>query len=402
MGQHNQRVVSGMRPSGRLHLGHYHGVLKNWTKLQHEHECFFFVADWHVLTTHYDEPEIIEQSVWDMVIDWLAAGINPSAATLFIQSKIPEHAELNLLLSMITPLSWLERAPTYKEQQQKLSDKDLSTLGFLGYPLLQTADIAVYKASAVPVGADQVPHVELSREITRRFNHIYGKDKGFEDKAIAAVKKLGKKNAKLYTHLRRDFLQEGNDQSLETAQALVEGHASISLSDKERLIGYLDGGGKIILPEPQALLTPISKMPGLDGQKMSKSYNNTIEMREASESVESKLKRMKTDPARGRLSDPGNPDNCPVWQLHEVYSAEDVKAWVKEGCTTAGIGCLDCKRPIIDSVLKETSEFRRRACEFEESPEIVRGIIAEGSERARDVAKETMVDVRQAMGLSYR
>lgn len=402
LGQQNQRILSGMRPSGRLHLGHYHGVLKNWAQLQHQHDCFFFVADWHVLTTHYENPEIIEQSVWDMVIDWLAAGINPGAATLFIQSKVPEHAELNLLLSMITPLSWLERSPTFKEQQDKLKDKDLSTYGFLGYPLLQTADILAYKATAVPVGADQVPHVEISREVARRFNHIYGKDTGFEEKAEAAIKKLGKKGAKLYSNLRRDFVQEGNEESLQKAKALIDGHASITLGDKERLIGYLEGGGKIILPEPQALLTPNSKMPGLDGQKMSKSYHNTIEMREAPEQVESKLKKMQTDPSRVRLTDPGNPDNCPVWQLHEVYSAEDVKIWAKQGCTTASIGCLDCKKTVIDCVLKETSEFKQRAKEFEESPETVKAIIIEGNEKARDIAKETMQDVREAMGLAYR
>jgi tryptophanyl-tRNA synthetase len=398
----NQRVLSGMRPSGKLHLGHYHGVLKNWVKLQHEHECFFFVADWHVLTTHYDDPAIIEKSVWDMVIDWLAAGVNPGSATMFIQSKVPEHAELHLLLSMLTPLSWLERAPSYKEQQEKLQDKDLSTYGFLGYPLLQTADILVYKAGAVPVGQDQVPHVEMSREIARRFNHYYGREPGFEQKAEAAVSKLGKKNAKLYNNLRRDFVQEGNEDSFAKAQALIEGHASISLGDKERLVGYLDGGGKIILPEPQALLTPVSKMPGLDGNKMSKSYNNVIEMRESPENVEIKIKRMQTDPARVRLTDPGNPDNCPVWQLHEVYSADDVKQWVQKGCTTAGIGCLECKQPLVDCVKKETGEFRERAREFEDNPELVRNIIAEGSEKARDVAKETMQDVRDAMGLSYR
>ncbi len=398
----NQRVLSGMRPSGRLHLGHYHGVLKNWAKLQHEHECFFFVADWHVLTTHYDDPSIIEKSVWDMVVDWLAAGVNPVSATLFIQSKVPEHAELHLLLSMLTPLSWLERTPTYKEQQEKLNDKDLSTYGFLGYPLLQTADILVYKASAVPVGQDQVPHVEMSREIARRFNHYYGREPGFEEKAEAAVKKLGKKNAKLYNSLRRDFVQEGNEESLQKAQALIEGHSSISIGDKERLIGYLDGGGKIILPEPQALLTPVAKMPGLDGQKMSKSYNNIIEMRESEENIETKIKRMQTDPARVRLTDPGEPDNCPVWQLHEVYSSEEVKSWVSDGCRSAGIGCLDCKQPLIDCVKRETAEFKERAKEFEADPELVKNIIAEGSEKARDVAKETMEDVREAMGLSYR
>lgn len=391
-----------MRPSGRLHLGHYHGVLKNWAKLQHEHECFFFVADWHVLTTHYETPGVIEQSVWDMVVDWLAAGINPGSATLFVQSKVPEHAELHLLLSMLTPLSWLERAPSYKEQQDKLADRDLSTYGFLGYPLLQTADILAYKASAVPVGADQVPHVEMAREIARRFNHIYGREPGFEEKAEAAIKKMGKKNAKLYANLRRDYLQEGQEESLEKARALVDGQASISLGDKERLIGYLEGGGKIILPEPQALLTPVAKMPGLDGLKMSKSYDNTVGMRETPEVVESKIKRMQTDPARVRLTDPGNPDNCPVWQLHEVYSPEDVQLWAREGCQSAGIGCLECKQNIVDCIIKETGEFRERAREFEENPEIVRGIIAEGSEKARDIAKETMEDVREAMGLAYR
>jgi tryptophanyl-tRNA synthetase len=398
----NQRVLSGMRPSGKLHLGHYHGVLKNWTRLQHEHECFFCVADWHVLTTHYDNPQIIEESVWDMVIDWLAAGVNPGSSTMFIQSKVPEHAELHLLLSMLTPLIWLERAPSYKEQQDKLQDKDLSTYGFLGYPLLQTADILAYKAGAVPVGQDQVPHVEMSREIARRFNHYYGREPGFEKKAESAIKKLGKKNAKLYSNLRRDYVQEGNEDALAQAQSMVESHSSISLGDKERLIGYLEGGGKIILPEPQALLTPVSKMPGLDGQKMSKSYNNVIEMRESAEQVEKKIKTMQTDPARVRLTDPGDPDKCPVWQFHEVYSADDVKSWVKQGCTTAGIGCLECKQPLIDSVIKETTEFKENAKEYEENPELVRNIIAEGSDKARGVAKETMEDVREAMGLSYR
>ncbi|MFT6733378.1 MAG: tryptophanyl-tRNA synthetase [Polaribacter sp.] len=402
MNLQNQRVLSGMRPSGKLHLGHYHGVLKNWTRLQHEHECFFCVADWHVLTTHYDNPQIIEESVWDMVIDWLAAGVNPGSSTMFIQSKVPEHAELHLLLSMLTPLSWLERAPSYKEQQDKLQDKDLSTYGFLGYPLLQTADILAYKAGAVPVGQDQVPHVEMSREIARRFNHYYGREPGFEKKAESAIKKLGKKNAKLYSNLRRDYVQEGNEDALAQAQSMVESHSSISLGDKERLIGYLEGGGKIILPEPQALLTPVSKMPGLDGQKMSKSYNNVIEMRESAEQVEKKIKTMQTDPARVRLTDPGDPDKCPVWQFHEVYSADDVKSWVKQGCTTAGIGCLECKQPLIDSVIKETTEFKENAKEYEENPELVRNIIAEGSDKARGVAKETMEDVREAMGLSYR
>ncbi len=398
----HQRVLSGMRPTGRLHLGHYHGVLKNWAKLQHEYECFFCVVDWHALTTHYEDPSFIEQSVWDMVIDWLAAGINPGSATLFIQSKVPEHAELHLLLSMITPMGWLQRQPTYKEQQLKLTDKDLSTYGFLGYPLLQAADILVYKAGYVPVGADQVPHIELCREIAGRFNHIYGREPGFEEKAEAAIKKMGKKNAKLYRSLLKDYQENGNTEALDTGRALLEQQASISLGDRERLFGFLEGGGKAILPEPQALLTPVSKMPGLDGQKMSKSYGNTIALRDNPQEVEQKIKRMPTDPARVRLSDPGDPDKCPVWQLHEVYSDDEVKSWVQTGCRSAGIGCLECKKPMIDQVLKEQERFHERAREFEENPEIVRSIVAEGCERAREVARETMDDVRQAMGLGYR
>ncbi|MCL4154025.1 UNVERIFIED_CONTAM: hypothetical protein GTU68_026504 [Idotea baltica] len=267
-----------MRPTGKLHLGHYHGVLKNWIELQHTHECYFFVADWHALTTEYDHSETIAAHVTDMVIDWLAAGVSPGTATLFIQSRVPEHAELHLLLSMMTPLGWLERVPSYKDQQEKLKEKDLATYGFLGYPLLQAADILVYKAGNVPVGEDQVAHVELTREVARRFNHIYG----------------------------------------------------------------------IILPEPQALLTQASKMPGLDGQKMSKSYGNTISLREDPKQIETKLRTMPTDPARVRLTDPGDPAKCPVWQLHEVYSDSEVKEWVKKGCTTAGIGCVECKQPVIE------------------------------------------------------
>ncbi len=397
-----QRVLSGMRPTGRLHLGHYHGVLKNWVKLQHEYECLFCVVDWHALTTHYDDPSIIEQNVWDMVIDWLAVGVNPGSATMFIQSKVPEHAELHLLLSMITPIGWLERQPTYKEQQEKLSEKDLSTYGFLGYPLLQTADILIYRSGLVPVGVDQVPHVELSREIARRFNHIYGKEPGFEEKAEAAVKKLGKKNAKLYSSLKSRYQQEGDAEALETARALLEGHASISLGDKERLYGYIEGGGRVILPEPQVMLTPVSKMIGLDGQKMSKSYNNVIELRESPESVDKKIRTMPTDPARVRITDPGDPDNCTTWSLHKIYSSEEVQDWAFKGCKSASMGCLECKRPLIDSINQELQSFKENAAEYENNPELVKNIINEGCERARDLARETMDDVRQAMGLIYR
>ncbi len=395
------RVLSGMRPTGSLHLGHYHGVLKNWVKMQQEFECLFFVADWHALTTHYDTPHIIEQNVWDMVIDWLAAGVDPAQATLFIQSRVPEHAELHLLLSMITPLGWLERVPTYKDQQEKLSEKDLSTYGFLGYPLLQGADILIYRATHVPVGEDQVPHIEFTREIARRFNHIYGREVGFEEKAEAAVKKLGSKKAKLYTKLRTLFQEQGDDEALASAKALLDEQQSLSMGDRERLFGYLEGGGKMILSEPVPMLTAASKMPGLDGQKMSKSYNNTISLREDEASVTKKIRTMPTDPARVRRSDPGTPEKCPVWQLHQVYSGADTKQWVQQGCTTAGIGCIECKQPVIDAVLEEQKPMHERAQQYLDDPTLVRNIIADGCEKARKLAGETMRDVREAMGLSY-
>ena len=398
----NSRVLSGMRPTGRLHLGHYHGVLKNWVKLQQEFECFFFVADWHALTTHYEDSHIIADSVWDMVIDWLAAGVNPGLAQLFIQSQVPEHAELHLLLSMVTPLGWLERVPSYKDQQDKLRERDLATYGFLGYPLLQSADILIYGADKVPVGEDQVAHVELTREIARRFNHLFGREPGFEAAAEAAIKKMGKKNARLYRELLKRYQQQGDHEALGVAQALLAEQQNLAITDLERLLGYLEGGGRVILTEPEALLTPASKMPGLDGQKMSKSYNNTITLREAPDNVREKLRTMPTDPARVRRTDPGNPDICPVWQLHQVYSGEEVKGIVREGCTTAGIGCLDCKQYIVDSVLQELEPIQERAREFEQDPGRVRAIISEGSAAARDVARKSLEEVRQAMGLSYR
>ena len=396
-----ERVLSGMRPTGSLHLGHYHGVLKNWVRLQHEQECLFFVADWHALTTHYDTPEIIEESVWEMVIDWLAAGVDPAKATIFIQSKVPEHAELHTLLSMITPLGWLERVPTYKDQQEKLAQKDLSTYGFLGYPLLQSADILIYKATQVPVGEDQIPHIEFTREIARRFNHIYGREKGYEEKAEAAIKKLGNKLGGLYQELRMRYQESGDDEALESARAMIEEQQGLSLGDRERLLGYLEGGGKMILIEPEYKLTPASKMPGLDGQKMSKSYNNTISMREDPDAIAKKIKTMPTDPARIRLTDVGDPDKCPVWQLHEVYSNDETKAWVQQGCRTAGIGCIACKGPVIESVLEELKPIQERARQYAEDPTLIKNVVAEGCERARKMARETMREVREAMGLSY-
>jgi tryptophanyl-tRNA synthetase len=395
----SQRVVSGMRPTGRLHLGHYHGVLRNWLKLQHEFDCYYFVADWHALTTHYDSVAGISKSSLEMVTDWLAAGVNPNAATIFVQSRVPEHAELHTLLSMITPLGWLERVPTYKDQQEKLKEKDLSTYGFLGYPLLQSADILMYRAGQVPVGEDQVAHVELTREVARRFNHLFGREPGFEEKAEESAKKMGKKNARLYHDLRRKFQEQGNRDALETARALLESQQNLALGDRERLYGYLEGGGRVILPEPEALLTKASKMPGLDGQKMSKSYNNTLALREEPSAIEEKIRTMPTDPARVRRTDPGDPMRCPVWGFHQVYSSEQLRAEIDGECRSAGIGCIDCKKHVIESVQAELAPIRDRALEFEKSPDLVRNIIHEGCEAAREEARLTMEEVRDVMGL---
>jgi tryptophanyl-tRNA synthetase len=395
------RVLSGMRPTGALHLGHYHGVLKNWVRLQSEHPCLFFAADWHALTTHYAEPETIAESIWDMVIDWLAAGVDPSQATLFIQSRVPEHAELFLLLSMATPLGWLERVPTYKDQQEKMGDRDLATYGFLGYPLLQAADILIYRSTMVPVGEDQVPHIEMTREIARRFNHLYGAEPGFEDKAREAVRKLGARRAKRYTELRNRYQEQGEVAALEQARALIDEAASLSMADRERLFGYAEGARRIILVEPAALLTESPKVPGLDGQKMSKSYNNTIALRESPDSITKKVRTMPTDPARVRRTDKGEPERCPVWPLHQLYSDQMIREWVQTGCRTAGIGCLECKQPVIDAIVRELAPMRERAQRYIEDPSLVRNIVADGCERARELANETMRDVREAMGLAH-
>jgi tryptophanyl-tRNA synthetase len=397
----NKRVVSGMRATGRLHLGHYHGVIRNWLDLQHHYECFFFVADWHALTTNYESPENMQSYVWDLVIDWLACGINPSLSHVFIQSWVPEHAELHLLLSMLTPLSWLERVPTYKDQQEKLHEKDLATYGFLGYPLLQSADVLLYGADLVPVGEDQVAHVELVREVARRFNHLYGKERNFEEMVEAALKKMGKKNTALYRTLRQSFQQNGEHDALSTGQALVNAQASLSVGDKERLLGYLEGSGKIILNEPQALLTPQAKVTGLDGQKMSKSYRNTIDLRDTPKDIEKKVLTMPTDPARVKRTDPGNPDKCPVWQMHQLYADEPLKNWIQNGCRQASIGCIDCKRPLIDSIQKDLNPVQENIKDLQDDLSVVKHLVTEGSERAREEAQKTLVEVKEVMGLDY-
>jgi len=397
----SDRVLSGMRPTGRMHIGHYHGALKNWLRLQEEYDCLYFAADWHALTTHYETPERIEDSVWEMFIDWLAAGINPTRSTIFIQSRVVEHAELTLLLGMMAPVGWLERVPTYKEQQQKLADRDLTTFGFLGYPVMQAADILIYRANMVPVGEDQVSHLELVRELASRFNHIYGREPDFEDKARAAIKKLGSKRAKRYAQLRTAFQEQGDQAALETAREMLDEAQNLALGDRERLFGYLEGSRRVILPEPHPLLTDSPRVPGTDGQKMSKSYDNAIFLREDPATITTKVRTMQTDPARVHRSDPGTPEKCPVWSLHQIYSDQTTRDWAHNGCTTAGIGCLDCKQPVIDAIIAEQRPLHERAQKYLDDPSLVRAIVADGCERARKLAEETMRDVRDAMGLSY-
>lgn len=322
-------IVSGMRPTGRLHLGHLHGALKNWLRLQENYRCYFFVADWHALTTDYASPQGIHQSTREMVMDWLSVGLDPARSVIFRQSRVKDHAELHLLFSMITPLSWLERNPTYKDQIKELTEKDLSTYGFLGYPVLQAADITIYKAGKVPVGVDQAPHVELTREIVRRFNQLY----------------------------------------------------------------------RPVFPEPEVLLTEAQKLPGLDGRKMSKSYNNAVFLSEPPEEIDRKLSRMMTDPARVRRTDPGEPEKCPAFQLHKIYCTSEEIEYVSRGCRTAGIGCLECKKIMIKHVIDDLAPFRAQRAAYEGSPERVDQVLEAGKEIAQKKAAETMAEVREAVGL---
>jgi tryptophanyl-tRNA synthetase len=325
-----KRVLSGMRPTGRLHLGHLFGALDNWKTLQEQYDCFFFIADWHALTTDYADPSKIKEYTIEVVLDWLAAGLDPAKATFFVQSRLPEHAELHLLFSMYTPLAWLERVPTYKEQREQITDKDLGTYGFLGYPLLQAADILIYKAHFVPVGVDQVPHVELTREVARRFNFLY----------------------------------------------------------------------RAVLVEPEALLTEFPKIPGTDGRKMSKSYDNAIFLSDTPETVTAKIKPMITDPARQRRSDPGNPDVCPVFDLHKVFTPKaERQGYVVPGCTTAGIGCLDCKAVLLRHMLPVLAPISTRRADLARDPARVLEILEDGTARAKKVASETLNEVKGAMGI---
>ena len=423
-----KRVLSGMRPTGRLQIGNYFGALQNWVRLQDDpsYDCFYFVADWHALTSDYADTSAIAENTLQVAIDFLAAGLDPQKSVIFLQSQVPEHAELHLLLSMITPLGWLERIPTYKEALDNIKDKDLHTYGFLGYPTLQTADIVMYsdpgKPLIVPVGEDQVAHVELSREIVAAFNSYYGYKVRFEEWKKEDYDGLLRV---LYPRspARAGSLSGSGDPSRHRSVSGSEGRThsearpvtleALRLRVREegvvnvaaRMVSGSSGAyfeADPVLTEPSALLTPTPRVPGLDGRKMSKSYGNTIGLREDTDSIVKKLKSMQTDPARARRTDPGDPEKCPVWDLHKVYSSAETRAWVQQGCRSAGIGCLECKAPLIEKVVEEVSGITKRAVEFEENPELVRGIIAEGCERARAAARDTLDAVRQAMAMNYR
>ena len=394
-----KRVLSGMRASGRLHLGHYFGALKNWVALQKDYECFYFVADWHGLTTHYETPELVRDSSLDMVIDWLAVGISPQKSVLFLQSQVPQHAELHLLLSMITPVSWLERVPSYKEQKALLKDKDLSTYGFLGYPLLQSADILIYRAGWVPVGKDQESHIEITREIARRFNHIYGNSKRIKQRCEKLLDEMTPKRRTLFSQQRTSYLEKGNKQAYSEARSSLL-DASYGEEDLLILLGYLEGTGKVILPMPQALLSENAKMPGLDGRKMSKSYDNAIFLRDDADTIMSKLLRMPTDPARKRRTDKGDPEKCPVWDWHKVYSTKDTLHWVDEGCRSAGIGCMDCKKRLGDKVIESQRPFAEKAMEYLKDKAQVLKLLQDGKARASDEAEQTLTPIRELMGVS--
>jgi tryptophanyl-tRNA synthetase len=393
-----ERVLSGMRPTGKLHLGNYHGALRNWVGLQDACEGYFFVADWHALTTDYENTAPLQQHVHELVVDWLAAGLDPERCAIFLQSDVLGHAELHVLLSMITPLSWLERVPTYKDQQAQLKEKDLATYGFLGYPLLQSADILLYRPGFVPVGEDQVAHVEITREIARRFNHIFGRDQQFAKKVKAALSKFGPAREQ-YTELRRRFQQDGDAAALAEARALVNGANTVPENERELLLANLEGEVHRLLPAPEVLLTPSPKVPGLDGRKMSKSYGNTLGLTEDPASIEKKIRGMTTDPARARRTDPGTPEKCPVWDLHKLYSGEETRAWVHEGCTTAGIGCIECKKPVWEKICAEATLMRERAAPYIDNPGRVREILADGAKKAGATAEATMQVVRRAMNL---
>lgn len=396
------RIFSGIRPIDKLNIGHYHGLIKNWLDWQYENECFFMVADLHAMATKYLNPKDMDELIKDMVINWLATGVDPSQATIFVQSQIPAHYQMHLLLSMITPMSWLERELGEKEQHiDNLSFSDQDTYGVLGYPLLQCADILLYDAKYAGVTDDQISRVELSREIARRFNHLYGREVGFEEKARASMKKLGAKKADLYEGLLTAYQQEGDEEALEKARYLLADAINLSIGEQERLFAFLENKSKVIMTEPQEMICDSSLLLGLDGQGGSKSINNVIYLREDIDSINRKVRGMPTDPARVRITDVGNPDKCPVWQLHKIYSDDNVLKWVKNGCTSAGIGCVDCKKPLIDAIGDEQQKISENARPYLEDENLVTNILADGAEKAAEIANEKLIEVKEAMSLNY-
>lgn len=394
-----ERVVSGMRPTESLHLGHYFGGLQQWLKLQAETQCMFFVADWHALTTHFDDAQSIEEKTWEMLFDWLAAGIDPSRATLFIQSHIPEHAELHLLLSMATPLSWLQELPSFQAQAAKLPQG--ASYGLLGSTCLQAADVMIYRASSVAVLAAQVDEVEMMCEIARRFNHLYGKEKDFEEKSQQAVKKLGSKRAKLYMELRAEYQEQGLDEALAQAKAVLDDAQNLSMIDRERLFGYLEGSRKLILVEPRGQILSASPMAGLDGQPMTHSLQNCIGLREGPQSVERKVRSMNIDPQRIQEHAPGNPANCTVWPMQRALASAEASEQIRKGCISGSLSCVECKRALCSTIAQVQEPIHERAQTYLDDPSLVRAIVADGCDSARKLAQETMRDVRDAMGLNY-
>jgi tryptophanyl-tRNA synthetase len=380
------RVLSGMRPTGKLHLGNYMGALYNWVKLQHQYECYFFIADLHALTTSYDDLAGLRQNIFEVAVDFLGAGLDPEVCTLFVQSDVPAHSELDVLLSNITSLSWLERVPSYKDQQEQLREKDLATYGFLGYPLLQSADILLYQPHYVPVGLDQAAHVELTRDVARRFNQLYpGRFSMAEGAAPWELEAVKTKARKLAGQPNKNSFTP---------------HELIAAAPQTKLKSAY--GTVTVLPEPEVLLTPSPKLPGVDGRKMSKSYGNTITLSDAEPQIRAKLKTMVTDPARVHRTDPGNPEVCPVFDLHKVFSTEQTQADARAGCRSAGIGCIECKGWLADAVVRELGPIQERRSHYEGRPELVEEILYAGATRARARAEQTMREVGEVMGLRAR
>jgi len=401
MNTETTRVLSAMRPNGRLHLGHYLGVLQNWQQIQYQYKCFFMLADIHGIINNYQASQQLSETMNEMVIDWLAAGVDPSQATIFIQSRVPEHFELASLLGVITPLGWLERVPSYKDALDELEHTDGNTYGLLGSPLLQSADILLYNSHYVITGEEQAANIELTREIARRFNHLFGREDGFEEKASASIKKLGIKKAALYAKLLIKYQQEGNDDALDTARYLLQDALNLSHGDRERLFAFLENKGKVFLQEPHILTGSSTRIVGTDGTQMSIIRNNTINIREKPEMVSSKIRGMITDPARIKRSDRGTPSSCPVWSLHQIYSTQEVSDWVEMGCLSAGIGCLDCKQPLIDAINLQQHELIEKAKPYQEDSTLVKRILSDGCGRAREIASTNLKSIKHAMNIDY-